>query len=246
MISRGRLLRPAAVRAPASSSGVFERFPHLKFVMTEGSARRIPPMLDAARRASSRSIQTRARSASSSTARENALPTLGHASTSTRTAGSAPASPAPLDAAAPPRSSASTGSCGAATTRTTRAPPRSPASTCARCSTGYGEPELRGILAENAAKLYDFDLDALAPSPPSTARRSTRSPSRSTELPADANEALRQLGRAARHRLRRRPGACPGTSEGLSASSPAGPSSSCALGAIRTPAHGSGGRCSIP
>ena len=63
----------------------------------------------------------------------------------------------------PRRRSASTGSCGAATTPTTRARTRTRASTCGRASTTYPRPRSRKILAGNAAKLYDFDLDALAP-----------------------------------------------------------------------------------
>ena len=84
-------------------------------------------------------------------------------STSSRTAGSGVSQPGPDDAAASHECSASTGSCGAATTRTTRAPTRSPASTCASCSHDTPEDELQQILAGNAAELYDFDLDALAP-----------------------------------------------------------------------------------
>ena len=71
--------------------------------------------------------------------------------------------PGPDDAAARARRSASTGSCGGATTRTTRARTRSRASTCASCFHDTDPAELQQILAGNAAELYDFDLDALAP-----------------------------------------------------------------------------------
>ena len=61
------------------------------------------------------------------------------------------------------RSSARTGSCGAATTRTTRARTRTPASTCGRGSATSTRSRCKKLLSENAAKLYDFDLDALRP-----------------------------------------------------------------------------------
>ena len=51
--------------------------------------------------------------------------------------------------------------------------------------------ELKRILAENAAKLYDFDLDALAPLAAAVrADRRPRSRSRSRELPENPNSAL--------------------------------------------------------
>ena len=71
--------------------------------------------------------------------------------------------PGPADVAARDVDRRSTGSCGAATTRTTRARARSRASTCGSVFHDVPETELREILAGNAAKLYDFDLDALAP-----------------------------------------------------------------------------------
>ena len=58
---------------------------------------------------------------------------------------------------------ASTASCGAATTRTRRAPAPSPASTCARWWATSQPEQIQQILAGNAAKLYNFDLDALRP-----------------------------------------------------------------------------------
>ena len=57
----------------------------------------------------------------------------------------------------------STGSCGAATTRTTRARTRTPASTCGRGSATSTRSRCKKMLSENVAKLYDFDLDALRP-----------------------------------------------------------------------------------
>ena len=63
----------------------------------------------------------------------------------------------------PARSSVSTSSCGGATTRTTRAPGPTRANTCASSSTTPIPTELQQLLAGNAARLYDFSLDALAP-----------------------------------------------------------------------------------
>ena len=59
--------------------------------------------------------------------------------------------------------SASTSSCGGATTRTTRAPARTRVSTCASCSTTATRPSCSSCSPATAAELYDFDLDALAP-----------------------------------------------------------------------------------
>ena len=142
-------------------SGVFERFPKLKFVMTEMGCAWMPPMLKQLRRAcSSRSARpvAPARCATPRSTSCRSRPP----STSARTAGWASASPV---AATPPRStrSASTGSCGGATTRTTRARARSRASTCGSCSTTPTRDRLQQMLAGNAAELYGFDLDALRP-----------------------------------------------------------------------------------
>jgi hypothetical protein len=53
-----------------------------------------------------------------------------------------------------------------------------------------GEADMRAILGENAAKLYDFDLEALKPLAEKYGPtvEELRQPLR--ELPADANEAL--------------------------------------------------------
>ena len=93
---------------------------------------------------------------------ENALPQLGDRVLPQQLLGRREL-PRPRRRRGAARSWAPTASCGAATTRTTRAPRPSPVSTCARCSTPAASGELRDILGGNAAKLYDFDLDALAP-----------------------------------------------------------------------------------
>ena len=98
--------------------------------------------------------------------------------------------PGPDDAAARRTRSGSTGSCGAATTRTTRARARSPASTCASCSTTRRSPSMRKMLAGNAAELYGFDLDALAPLAEKVGPTVDEIAEPLTELPDKPNEAL--------------------------------------------------------
>ena len=64
--------------------------------------------------------------------------------------------------------------------------------------TRVGDDELRAILGENAAKLYGFDLDALAPLAAAHGPTVDELRRPLTELPPDANSALR---RAAGERL---------------------------------------------
>jgi predicted TIM-barrel fold metal-dependent hydrolase len=61
----------------------------------------------------------------------------------------------------------------------------------------WSEADLRKVLAENAATLYDFDLDALAPLAAEIGPRVSEITEPLLELPADANEALRRNARAA-------------------------------------------------
>jgi hypothetical protein len=55
---------------------------------------------------------------------------------------------------------------------------------------GVPEEELRAMLAGNAAELYDFDLDALAPLAEKFGPTVEELAQPLTELPPDANEAL--------------------------------------------------------
>jgi predicted TIM-barrel fold metal-dependent hydrolase len=61
----------------------------------------------------------------------------------------------------------------------------------------WSEADLRKVLAGNAAELYDFDLDALAPLAARIGPRVDEVARPLTELPPDANEALRRNERAA-------------------------------------------------
>ncbi len=112
-------------------SGVFERFPKLKFVMTEMGCAWMPPML---RQFDGLLAQIRktGRTGEMRYTDEHILPKSAteyfH-----QNCWMGVSQPGPADAAARTRSG-STGSCGGATTRTTRAPDRSRASTCASCS----------------------------------------------------------------------------------------------------------------
>jgi len=55
---------------------------------------------------------------------------------------------------------------------------------------GWSEGDLRKILTLNAAELYDFDLEALAPLAEQYGPTFAELSEPLTELPADANEAL--------------------------------------------------------
>ena len=142
-------------------SGVFERFPRLKFVITEQGCAWVPPLLDAARPRDPRHPRHGChrrdplrRGPHPPEGRHRVLPPE-------LLDGREPAGPGRRRR--PREDRRSTGSCGAATTRTTRA--RSPYTREHLRSRFHDVPEaeLREILAGNAAELYDFDLDALAP-----------------------------------------------------------------------------------
>ena len=170
-------------------SGIFERFPRLKFVVTESGCAWVPPLLKRLDRVLDRIREHRAPPARSATATSTCC--RGRPpSTSTRTCGWASASPGP-PTPPPATRSGSTSSCGAATTPTTRAPhpftrehlralfhdtdPR-------RAAAAAGRQRRRALRVRPGR--------AGAARRRSTARRSTRSPMPLTEMPPEPNEAL--------------------------------------------------------
>ena len=142
-------------------SGIFERFPRLKFVVTESGCAWVPPLLKRLDRVLAR-IRDTGRHRRDPLRRRARPATSRPPSTSTRTCGWASASPVP-PTPPPATRSASTSSCGAATTPTTRAPAPFTREHLRALFHDTDPAELRRLLAGNAAELYGFDLDALAP-----------------------------------------------------------------------------------
>ena len=175
-------------------SGVFERFPRLKFVITEGSAAGVRPT----RCSSSTAIIASVRKGEIGELKytdENALPRSATEYFQQNVLGRREL-PRPGRRRGPQVHAARTGSCGAATTRTTRAPGPTPVSTCARCSTTSPRTSCATSSAATPPKLYDFDLDALAPLAAAVRAdgRGARD-SRSTPCPTTPNEALLRVKR---------------------------------------------------
>ena len=166
-------------------SGVFERFPRLKFVMTEMGCAWIPPMLAQLDGMIDEHPRRRCASASSGTRRSTSSPQLGDRVLPAELLGRRePARPGRRRGAQV--RSASTGSCGAATTRTTRARARSRVSTCARCST---TPTRRSCRASSRATR-----------PSSTTSTSTRSQPIADQFGPTVAEIAEPLDGAARER----------------------------------------------
>jgi predicted TIM-barrel fold metal-dependent hydrolase len=140
-------------------SGVFERFPRLKFVMTEGSAAAIPPLL-----AQLDSIIENVRQGEIGELKytaENALPRS--ATEYFRQNCWVGASfPGPLDVEARKLMGADRFMWGSDYPHDEGTPPYT-REALRQVFHEVGEDDLRRILAGNAAKLYDFDLAALAP-----------------------------------------------------------------------------------
>jgi predicted TIM-barrel fold metal-dependent hydrolase len=179
-------------------SGVFERFPALKFVMTEGSAagiagivRSLDPIIENVRKGEIGELKYTA---------ENALP---------RSASEYFAQNCWIGASFPNIPDAEVRTMMGAdrfmwgsdyphdegTAPYTREHLR-------QVFHQVGEADMRAILAENAAKLYDFDLDALAPLAEQYGPTVAEIAQPLDALPADANAALQrvadyQAGRAA-------------------------------------------------
>ena len=139
-------------------SGVFERFPRLKFVMTEGSAAALPPLLKQlddiilnVRQGEIGELKYTA---------ENALP---RSATDyfNQNCWVGASFPAPADAAARTLMGPDRYMWGSDYPHDEGTPPYSKQH-LRQIFHGAGEAEMRRILAGNAAKLYDFDLDKLA------------------------------------------------------------------------------------
>ena len=164
-------------------SGVFERFPRLKFVMTESGCAWVPAAARAARRDDRASVAA---------GRDRRDPV--HRGARAAALGHRVLPPELLDGREPARARPTSrratsigadrfmwGSDYPHDEGTAPVHPRAPAR---RCSTTLDPtPSCARSSASNAAELYDFDLDALAPLAEQSARPSTRSRSRSPSCP---------------------------------------------------------------
>ena len=133
-INEVALLLAAPVRAAACCRACSSGSRGLKFVMTETGCAWVPPLLERLDGIDAAASATPARPARSATATSTALAEDRHRVLPPELLdGREPARARPTSR--PATRSASTGSCGAATTRTTRARTRTPASTCGPGST---------------------------------------------------------------------------------------------------------------
>jgi predicted TIM-barrel fold metal-dependent hydrolase len=174
-------------------SGVFERFPRLKFVMTEGSAASFPPLLEQLDRIIA--MVRKGEIGELKYTAENALP---RSATEyfQQNCWVGASFPGPEDWAA----------------RTAMAPGRfmwgndyphdegtSPFTqeTLRAVFSGVPAAELRDVLAGNVARCYDFDLDALAPLAAQHGPTVEDLATPLTEVPQDANAALLKAAKPA-------------------------------------------------
>lgn len=167
-------------------SGVFERFPRLKFVMTEGSASAFPPLLEqldgiiaAVRKGEIGELKYTA---------ENALPRSAteyfH-----QNCWIGASFPGPKDAEVRKMMGADRFMWGSDYPHDEGTPPYT-REHLRQVFHDVPEAEMRTILAENAAKLYGFDLDALAPLAAQYGPTVDEIHRPLDELPAEPNSAL--------------------------------------------------------
>ena len=171
-------------------SGVFERFPRLKFVMTEAGLRVGAAAARPARHGSSEGIRDTGATGEIRYGDDQVLP-RDATEYFHQNVWMGVSQPGHGRRRRPPPDRRSTGSCGAATTRTTRAPTRTPASTCGPGSRRRPEAEMREMLAENAADALRLrPRRARARWPRRSARPSPRSP---TPIDAVPDKSLERL-----------------------------------------------------
>src|SRR3954471_13801203 len=172
-------------------SGVFERFPKLKFVITEGSAasvaaivKQLDPIIENVRKGEIGELKYTA---------ENALP---RSATEyfQRNVWIGASFPGIADAAVRASMGTDRFMWGSDYPHDEGTGPYS-REALRQAFSEVGEDELRSILAGNAAKLYDFDLDALAPLAEQYGPTVAEIAQPLDALPADANEALLRVAR---------------------------------------------------
>ena len=177
---------------------MFERFPNLKFVMTEMGCAWMPPMLQQLDAMLDGDPQDRSHRRDRATTDEHVLPRVGDRVLPPQLLDRCRASPGPPTIAAREYDSAldrfmwgSDYPHDEGTGPFTREHLR-------QLIHGIPEDEIRRLLAGNAAALYDFDLDALAPLAAKVGPTVAEIDEPLTELPEDPNEALLRVASGAR------------------------------------------------
>ncbi len=161
-------------------AGVFERFPRLKFVITESSAsgtvaqvKHLDPMIAMVRQGAIGELKYTADDALARSASDYFRQSVWNGASF----------PGPADRDASRRTWKPTDSCGEATTPTTKAPPHLPASTCAKSSTPPPRPRCATSSAATPPSSTTSISTSSPRSPSNGDRPSKRSPRRSTRCP---------------------------------------------------------------
>jgi predicted TIM-barrel fold metal-dependent hydrolase len=167
-------------------SGVFERFPRLKFVMTEGSAAALPPLLEQLDKIIAN--VRRGEIGELKYTKENALPRSAteyfH-----QNCWVGASFPSPDDARVREMMAPDRFMWGSDYPHDEGTPPFT-REHLRQVFCEAGEADMRRILCENAAKLYDFDLEKLAPLAAKYGPSVEEVTRPLTELPENANSAL--------------------------------------------------------